>query len=90
MHPTPDSPATLLDPTLRKPRSSRFAVGRLIEGAENTFGFIVPKDVKQKIYQAERFFAPNFDHYRNHLSDNADSVAWLISHLGRQLHTSTP
>ncbi|AWM92082.1 hypothetical protein DJ564_15235 [Pseudomonas sp. 31-12] len=63
--------AALLDPSLRKPKSKRFVVGRLIEGAEHTFGFTVPTDVKQRIYLAEKFFAPGFNHYREHLSDTA-------------------
>lgn len=67
--------AALLDPTLRKPKSNRFVLGRLIEGAENTFGFTVPTDVKQKIYLAEKFFTPGFDHYREHLSDTAFPVS---------------
>jgi hypothetical protein len=61
--------AALLDPTLRRPDTSRFVVGRLIEGAEHTFAFIVPGDQQHKIHLAERFFAPNFEHYRRHLSD---------------------
>ena len=59
----------LLDPTLRKTKSSRFVVGRVVEGADNTFAFIVPTDAKQKIYLAERFFDPGFDIYRQHLTD---------------------
>ncbi|MHC8401232.1 hypothetical protein ACYZTX_17625 [Pseudomonas sp. MDT1-17] len=40
--------AALLDPTLRKPNSRRFVVGRLVEHAENTFGFTLPNDGKRK------------------------------------------
>jgi hypothetical protein len=61
----------LLDPTLRKTKSDRFVVGRAIEGAESTFGFIVPKDIQKKIYLAEKFFDPGFEHYRQHLTDTA-------------------
>jgi hypothetical protein len=59
----------LLDPTLRKTKSNRFVVGRMVEGAESTFGFIVPKDAKKTVYLAEKFFNPGFDYYRDHLSD---------------------
>jgi len=77
--------SALLDPTLRKPDSSRFVVGRVIEGAEQTFAFIVPKDVKQKIHLADKFFNPGFDHYRQHLRDaqfpiNTHSRAMTIIH----------
>ncbi len=61
----------LLDPTLRKTKSNRFVVGRVIEDAYSTFAFIVPNDAKRKIYLAERFFNPGFDLYRQHLSDTA-------------------
>ncbi|WP_372240670.1 dermonecrotic toxin domain-containing protein [Pseudomonas sp. PB120] len=61
--------AALLDPTLRKAKSSRFIAGRVIDGAASTFGFIVPNDEKKKIYLAERFFDPGFELYRQHLSD---------------------
>lgn len=63
--------AALLDPSLRKPKSKRFAVGRLHGARDSTFGFVVPEDKKRKIYLAEKFFFPNFDHYRNYLSDAA-------------------
>ncbi|MHC8350641.1 dermonecrotic toxin domain-containing protein [Pseudomonas sp. RT4P38] len=63
--------AALLDPTLRKPNSKRFVVGRILNHAESTFGFTLPTDVKRKIYLTDRFFAPNFEHYRKHLSDAA-------------------
>jgi hypothetical protein len=59
----------LLDPTLRKENSRRFAVGRLIQDPLNTFAFTVPRDAKRKIYLGERFFAPQFDIYRRHLTD---------------------
>ena len=77
--------AALLDPTLRKPDTSRIVVGSLIEGAEHTFAFIVPGDAKHKIHLAERFFAPRFEPYRPHLSDaqfpiNAHSRAMTIIH----------
>ncbi|KJZ43193.1 dermonecrotic toxin domain-containing protein [Pseudomonas fluorescens] len=63
--------AALLDPSLRKPNSKRFVVGKLLDNAENSFGFTLPKDVKRKIYLTEKFFFPNFDRYREHLSDAA-------------------
>jgi hypothetical protein len=63
--------AALLDPSLRKPKSSRFAIGRLVSGAASSFAFTVPTDAKQKIYLAEKFFDPGFDIYRPHLSDPA-------------------
>ncbi|KAA0981029.1 dermonecrotic toxin domain-containing protein [Pseudomonas sp. ANT_J28] len=63
--------AALLDPSLRKPKSSRFVVGRLISGAENSFAFTVPTDAKRKIYLAEKFFNTGLDFYRPHLSDLA-------------------
>ena len=77
--------AALLDPTLRKPNSDRFVVGRLILGAENTFAFIVPTDLKRKIHLAEKFFTPRFNHYRQYLSDaqfpiNAHSRAMTLIH----------
>ena len=61
--------SALLDPTLRTANSNRFTIGRVIEDAENTFGFVAPKDPKRKIYLAEKFFASSFEHYRSHLSD---------------------
>ncbi|MGE8188753.1 dermonecrotic toxin domain-containing protein [Pseudomonas sp. NPDC086278] len=61
----------LLDPTLRARKSNRFVVGRVTEDAEHTFGFIVPTDSKRKIHLAEKFFKPNFSHYRAHLLDPA-------------------
>lgn len=60
-----------MDPTLRKPSSRRFVVGRLLNHAENSFGFTLPNDVKGKIYLTDKFFFPHFDHYREHLSDAA-------------------
>lgn len=63
--------AALLEPSLRKPKSSRFAVGRLTEDAQNTFAFIVAKDKNRRIHLAERFFDLRFDHYRQHLTDAA-------------------
>ncbi|WP_223486853.1 dermonecrotic toxin domain-containing protein [Pseudomonas sp. A-RE-19] len=59
----------LLDPTLRQPKSRRFAVGRLFEGRDGTYGFVIPSDDKHKIYLAEKYFLPRLDHYRNYLSD---------------------
>lgn len=59
----------LLDPTLRKEDSRRFAVGRVIVDPDNTFAFTVPEDVKRKIYLGERFFAHRFDLYAPHLTD---------------------
>nr|WP_180206655.1 DUF6543 domain-containing protein [Pseudomonas sp. SbOxS1]NYU06919.1 hypothetical protein [Pseudomonas sp. SbOxS1] len=59
----------LLDPTLRKPKSDRFVVGRVIQGAEDTFAFMVPTDKNKKIYLGEKFFLPRFDYYRRHLTD---------------------
>ena len=61
----------LLDPTLRSPNTKRFAVGRLLEDAEGTFGFIVPTDPIRKIYLAEKFFLPGLDHYRNYITEPA-------------------
>ncbi|MDB5996027.1 MAG: hypothetical protein JWP42_3163 [Pseudomonas sp.] len=61
--------SALLDPTLRKPKSRRFATGKVLEQGSSTFGFIVPSDEKRVIYLAEKFFFPNFDHYRNYLTD---------------------
>jgi hypothetical protein len=61
----------LLEPSLRKPKSSRFAVGRLVDGAQNTFAFIVASDANRRIHLAERFFDPRFEHYRQHLTDAA-------------------
>jgi hypothetical protein len=63
--------AALLDPTLRQPKSARFAVGKVLEQSDSTFGFTVLTDRKKKIYLAEKFFLSNFDHYRNHLKDAA-------------------
>ncbi|TBN51174.1 dermonecrotic toxin domain-containing protein [Pseudomonas sp. BGI-2] len=61
----------LLEPSLRKPKSSRFAVGRLTEDAHNTFAFIVASDANRRIHLAERFFDPGFELYRQHLTDAA-------------------
>lgn len=59
----------LLDPTLRQPESRRFAVGRLFENRDSTYGFVIPSDDKHKIYLAEKYFLPRLDSYRNYLSD---------------------
>ncbi|GID03505.1 dermonecrotic toxin domain-containing protein [Pseudomonas sp. 008] len=59
----------LLDPTLREARSERFVVGSVHEGRETTFAFTIPSDRKRKVYLAEKFFLPYFDHYRNYMSD---------------------
>ncbi|MBK5395696.1 hypothetical protein JFU47_02950 [Pseudomonas sp. TH39(2020)] len=63
--------AALLDPSLRKPKTNRFAIARAVSGAATTFGFTVPKDAKRKIYLAEKFFDTGFDIYRPHLTDPA-------------------
>ncbi|WP_415769209.1 dermonecrotic toxin domain-containing protein [Pseudomonas sp. LB3P38] len=63
--------AALLDPSLRKPKTSRFVIGRLLSGAQTSFGFTVPTDAKRKIYLAEKFFDTVFDNYRPHLTDPA-------------------
>jgi uncharacterized tellurite resistance protein B-like protein len=63
--------AALLDPSLRKPKTHRFAIGRLVSGAATTFGFTVPTDAKRKMYLAEKFFDPGFEFYRKHLSEPA-------------------
>lgn len=64
----------LLEPSLRKPKSSRFAVGRLTEDAQNTFAFIVTNDTNRRIHLAERFFNLRFDQLRKHLTDAAFPV----------------
>lgn len=63
--------SALLDPSLRKPNSKRFVIGKLLNHEENSYAFTIPKDVKRKIYLTEKFFFPNFDLYRAHLSDAA-------------------
>ncbi|WP_283184211.1 dermonecrotic toxin domain-containing protein [Pseudomonas svalbardensis] len=63
--------AALLDPSLRKPKTSRFVIGRLVGGAQTAFGFTVPTDAKRKIYLVEKFFDTGFDNYRPHLTDPA-------------------
>lgn len=63
--------AALLDPSLRKPTSGRFAIGRVVEQQEHTLGFTISQDEKRRIYLAEKFFFPNFDHYRNYMTDPA-------------------
>ena len=63
--------AALLDPTLRKPKTSRLIIGRMVSGAQTSFGFTIPTDPKRKIYLAEKFFDPGFDIYRPHLTDPA-------------------
>ncbi|MGJ7513660.1 dermonecrotic toxin domain-containing protein [Pseudomonas baetica] len=65
----------LLEPSLRKPKSQRFAVGRVLEQKDHTFGFTVPGDQTRRIYLAEKFFHPNLDHYRNYLSDAAFPIS---------------
>ncbi|MGW8466477.1 dermonecrotic toxin domain-containing protein [Pseudomonas sp. CLCA07] len=77
--------AALLDPTLRKPDSNRFVVGRLSEDAKYTIAFIIPKDAKRKIHLVDKFFVPGFEHYRQHLLDaqfpiGAHSRAMTIIH----------
>ncbi|VVQ29848.1 hypothetical protein PS943_01577 [Pseudomonas fluorescens] len=66
--------AALLDPSLRKPKTNRLVIGRLVSGAATTFAFTVPTDAKRKIYLAEKFFDTGFDFYRKHLSDSAFPV----------------
>ncbi|UWF46806.1 hypothetical protein NYP20_15755 [Pseudomonas sp. N3-W] len=61
--------AALLDPSLRQEKSKRFVVGRLMEDAENSFAFAIRSDRQQKIYLAEKFFKPGFEHYRNYMTD---------------------
>ena len=51
-------------PTLRQPKSRRFAVGTLFENRDGTYGFFIPSDDNRKIYLAEKFFLPRLDHYR--------------------------
>ena len=67
--------AALLDPSLRQPKSKRFVVGRVLEQRESTFGLTVAQDTKRRIYLAEKFFVPNYDHYRNYLSDAAFPIS---------------
>lgn len=50
--------AALLDPSLRKPNSRRFVVGSLLDRTDESFGFTLLNDPKQKIYLTERFFSP--------------------------------
>jgi len=80
----------LLDPSLRKAKSDRFVVGRAIQGAADTFAFIIPTDIQKRIYLAEKFFKTGFAHYRQHLTDknfpirtHSQSIALLheLSHL---------
>jgi len=52
--------AALLEPTLRKPNSRRFVVGKLLDNAEYSFGFTLPKDINRKIYLAEKFLLSQF------------------------------
>lgn len=66
--------AALLDPTLTKPNSKRFVVGRVLDGPASTYAFTVPTDLKKHIYLAERFFDPQFGVYLPHLSDAAFPV----------------
>lgn len=63
--------AALLEPSLRKAKSKRFVIGRLLRDSEHTFAFTVPTDEKNKIYLAEKFFSPKYDYYRRHLTDTA-------------------
>ncbi|RON52536.1 dermonecrotic toxin domain-containing protein [Pseudomonas frederiksbergensis] len=59
----------LLDPTLRREKSSRFVIGAVKDDPENTLAFAIPADKRNKIYLTERFFLPKFDHYRNYMTD---------------------
>ncbi|MFJ7794251.1 dermonecrotic toxin domain-containing protein [Pseudomonas sp. NPDC096950] len=59
----------LLDPTLRREKSTRFVIGRAKEEAEHILAFAIPADDRNKIYLAEKFFFPKFDHYRNYMKD---------------------
>lgn len=65
----------LLDATLRQPKSKRFVVGKVREDHEHTFAFTVASDKQRKIYLGERFFLPQFDHYRNYMSDAAFPIS---------------
>lgn len=59
----------LLDPTLRQEKSTRFVIGRAKDEPEHVMAFAIPSDQRNKIYLAEKFFFPKFDHYRNYLRD---------------------
>lgn len=65
----------LLAPTLRHGKSKRFIIGRATDDPENIFAFTVPADKEMRIFLAERFFLPKFDHYRNYLSDAAFPIS---------------
>ncbi|MDN3221022.1 dermonecrotic toxin domain-containing protein [Pseudomonas nunensis] len=59
----------LLDPTLRQENSTRFVIGRAKDEPENVLAFAIPADQRNKIYLAEKFFFPKFEHYRNYMKD---------------------
>jgi hypothetical protein len=61
--------AGLLQPTLTKPESSRFVIGRSVASETNTFAFTIPSDRKQRIYLVEKFFKPAYDVYQAYLTD---------------------
>jgi hypothetical protein len=61
--------AGLLQPTLTKPASSRFVIGRSVASETNTFAFTIPSDRKQRIYLVEKFFKPAYDVYQAYLTD---------------------
>ncbi|MHC8305667.1 dermonecrotic toxin domain-containing protein [Pseudomonas sp. PB3P13] len=67
--------AALLDPTLRKAKSKRFVIGSVFHAVEHTFAFTVATDKKNRIYLAEKFFRPQYDHYRRHLTDTAFPIS---------------
>lgn len=65
----------LLDPTLRREKSSRFVIGAAKDDPEYVMAFAIPADDRKKIYLAEKFFFPKFDHYRNYMTDAAFPIS---------------
>ncbi|PRA32993.1 dermonecrotic toxin domain-containing protein [Pseudomonas poae] len=58
----------LVNHTLIAPDSKRFVSGTHRSSPHNTFAFILPDDVEQKIYLLDRFFDPQMDAYQNRLN----------------------
>ncbi|WP_348748303.1 dermonecrotic toxin domain-containing protein [Pseudomonas rhodesiae] len=58
----------LINHTLIGPDSQRFVCGTHRYSPEDTFAFILPDDMQQKIYLVDRFFDPPMDIYQNRLT----------------------
>ena len=79
----------LTNHTLIGPDSQRFVSGTHRYNPENSFAFVIPDDLDQKIYLLDRFFDPGMDVYQNRLTTpfnisahaRAASLIHEISHI---------